>query len=422
MSDHTPFKIYTHKLLTTNNEKISRNFIVYIDSDGLYHFTDYHRYIKSPRRRIKPITDNCDNRFKFIVQFLNCVFTLNRLTKLNQLNADMVKEFLRLYGLCELPNDDEETHRNKNTVLRCVRYIFDFVELYIKDNQNSCNLKIDDLYRWDTKRNKYGKVERIKVPDFDIFYRTSPKKIFRDIPNKAFNMLFSQIIRNHKEILGLVMLSAFAGLRPSEACNCRREDSPLGPGIMFSIVDDEIWGITIDLKNEYNLRSDLVSVGNIKKERTQKVPEIFIQAFKDTYDIYMNYLCDKKYEHAYAPFTINSHGKAMTYTRYWQIFRNIIKEEMIPLYLNSNDPEIVLYGRLLLEHNLSPHVFRHWYTVQLVLSGITNPGVLMNFRGDNSPDSCIPYINNKGELEKQYQKINSENFDYLLWAASKKND
>lgn len=423
MSNHTnSFKIYNHKLIIANNQKISRHFIVYIDSDGIYHFTDYHRYIKSPRRRIKPITDNCNNRFKFIVQFLNYIFTLNRITKLNQLDADMVKEFLRLYGLCELPNDDEETHRNKNTVLRCAQYIFDFIELYTRDQKNKCSLKVDELYRWETRRNKYGKVERVKVPDFDIYYRSSSKKIFRDIPNKAFNMLFSHIVDNHKEILGLVMLSSFAGLRPSEACNCRREDSPLGPGILFDIVDCEIWGINIDLTKEYNLRSDLVSVGDIKKERLQKVPGLFLRAFKDTYDIYIKHLEGRKYEADYAPFSINSQGKAMTYTRYWQIFHDIIQNEMIPIYLSNDDPEVVLYGKILMEHNLSPHVFRHWYTVQLVLSGITNPGVLMDLRGDKNPESALTYIKNKGELEKQYQKINSENFDYLLWASAKKYD
>ena len=77
----------------------------------------------------------------------------------------------------------------------------------------------------------------------------------------------------------------------------------------------------------------------------------------------------------------------------------------MPILLASNDPELVLYGQTLMEHNLSPHVFRHWYTVQLVLSGVNNPGVLMAYRGDTSPESALTYINSKGELEKQYGRI-----------------
>ena len=33
-----------------NNEKISRQFIVFKDSDGISHFTDFHKYIKSPKK------------------------------------------------------------------------------------------------------------------------------------------------------------------------------------------------------------------------------------------------------------------------------------------------------------------------------------------------------------------------------------
>jgi len=112
----------------------------------------------------------------------------------------------------------------------------------------------------------------------------------------------------------------------------------------------------------------------------------------------------------------------MTYDSYLKKFQDIIRNEMVPLYLASDDPEIVMYGRILLEHRLSPHVFRHWYTVQLVLSGINEPGTLMYWRGDSAPESALTYLQNKGELEKQYQKVNNEVFDYLLWASGRQND
>lgn len=112
----------------------------------------------------------------------------------------------------------------------------------------------------------------------------------------------------------------------------------------------------------------------------------------------------------------------MTYNSYYLKFREIIKNEMIPIYLKSDDPEVVLYGHTLMENPLSPHVFRHWYTVQLVLSGIENPGILQDFRGDKSPESALTYINSKGDLEKQYSKITNETFNYTLWAAKKKHN
>lgn len=62
-----------------------------------------------------------------------------------------------------------------------------------------------------------------------------------------------------------------AGLRPSEACNVRRPDSALGPGMRFEMRDGQIVNVIIDLREEKNLRFDLINVGGIKKPREQKV-------------------------------------------------------------------------------------------------------------------------------------------------------
>lgn len=73
----------------------------------------------------------------------------------------------------------------------------------------------------------------VKQPAFEVRYNGTNREIFRDIPNAAFDVIFEVIFNHHKELLGLVALSAFGGLRPSEACNVRREDSPLSSGILL---------------------------------------------------------------------------------------------------------------------------------------------------------------------------------------------
>jgi len=231
--------------------------------------------------------------------------------------------------------------------------------------------------------------------------------------------LFDRIATHHPELLMLVSLSAFAGLRPAEACNVRREDSALGPGMFFHVEGGEVRKVQIDIRNELCLRSDLKPTGRIKKERLQTVPLMFTEVFVANYHNYLAGIQGNEYESDYGALTVNKQGRAMTYDSYYQKFRGIIKNEMIPVYLASDDPETVIYGRLLLENNLSPHVFRHWYTVQLVLAGIENVAELMEARGDSSPESSLVYLQNKGELDKQYQKVNSKMFDYLYWAAKK---
>ena len=43
----------------------------------------------------------------------------------------------------------------------------------------------------------------------------------------------------------------------------------------------------------------------------------------------------------------------------------------------------------------------------------------MNWRGDKSPESALTYLENKSELEKQYERVSDEVFNYSLWKASK---
>ena len=86
--------------------------------------------------------------------------------------------------------------------------------------------------------------------------------------------------------------------------------------------------------------------------------------------------------------------------------------------LQNENPEIAEYGHLLLEHKISPHIFRHWFSVQLVLYGEDQAG-LMYWRGDKSPESALRYLQWKGELVKKYKKINDRLYDYEQWRAAK---
>ena len=92
---------------------------------------------------------------------------------------------------------------------------------------------------------------------------------------------------------------------------------------------------------------------------------------------------------------------------------------MIPIFLKSDDPEVVFFGQLLQENNISPNIFRHWYTTQLVLSGVNEVSELMSARGDNSPESAWVYLQNKGEIAKQYGQVNNGVFEYMNWQAEK---
>ena len=412
------FIVYKHSLVLGDNNIVTKQFIVLKHDDGNLQFTDFHRYIKSASR-IKSISDDGNKRFSYVVKFLNFIFGTLGLKSVDQLTLEMVREFFTLYGLSQLPEDSGK--RKKSTVEKCVNAVLDFLTLYLSEREGKAKLKAKELYSTTTFTNSRGRVVKRKEPNFEIYVDDSntEKAIFRDMPNSAFEMLFSHIAHYHKDLLMVVALGAFVGLRPSEACNVRREDSPLGPGILFHQSDGQVFKIEIDLRKEIPLRSDLKPTGRIKKERLQAVPYIFLEVFLDTYNDYMSYLEGKKYEKDYGPLNLNRRGEALSYDVYYQRFRKIIREEMIPIFLKSDDAEVVFFGQLLQEHNISPHIFRHWYTTQLVLSGVSEISELMSARGDKSPESAWVYLQNKGEIAKQYGQVNNGVFDYMNWQAEK---
>ena len=413
------FSIYEHSLVIKENQLITRKFIVLKrDKKHIVAWTDFHKYIRSGKNKLAhKVSDDGNMRFYHVVKLLNyAFFEKNHIKRLTDINVSIVKDFLNDYGMGTLPGDTKT--RTEDTVNVCIRHIIDFIESVIDENPNKCKIRKKDLYK-ETKvyNNRKRRLETRKVPVFEVLYSSRTKEIFRDMPDSVFSILMNLIIEKHKDILMLAALGAFAGMRPSECCNVRRNDSVLGPGIRFVLVDGEIEDIIIDLTQEFNLRSDLIPVGAIKKERTQRVYPAFLKVFYECYQIYMDYMEGHKYEADFGALTVNKQGKALTYNNYYKKFRGVI-EELIPELLKCDDAEAVNYGHLLMETNISPHIFRHWFSVKLTLFGEDVAG-LMYWRGDKSPESALTYLQNKGELEKQYRKVNAEIFNYSLWKAGK---
>ena len=410
------FKKYTYTFEDEKGCRISRIFIVLVRNDGYFRFTDFHRYVRNPREKTCKLSQHGESRFDYIIPFLNFAFSTQGIHCLEELNVDIIQAYLTHYSVGR-----DKTVR-KSTVERCISYLMDFVQLLLEDEKNHLSFQKSDLYKEIPKRDKRGKIFPAIVPCFSVPVITEPRvPLNRDIPQKAFFILLDHIVRNHTDLLGIIIASAFAGCRTSESCNLRCPNSPLGPGILFTFVNGEIVKIQLDLTREVTLRSDAVNVGRIKKERIQNVPQLFLKPFMALYEIYENYIStvENGRDPQYMPFSINSQGNAMTYDCFYNRFRDVV-QELIPIFMSSDDPEIAIYGKTLIDHPITPHIFRHYYTVQLVLSGISEPGELMSLRGDSCPESALTYLQNKGELEKQFTLVNDSTFDYLAWAAEKK--
>lgn len=410
------FAAYKHQLVIHDNRLITRKFIVLKKDNIIVSFTTFQNHIRSSTIYSKSISDDGNNRFNFVVIFMNYVFIDNyskyRIDSLMEVSLEIVQDFFYWYGVSS--KDDLNKH-GKATVDRCSRAILDFLISYIKKNQKQSKLKLSDLVTEVTYQNRRGHIKRRLIPCVETYYSGKPRTIFRDMPNSVFNIFLSYAMTDYKDIYFLIALCAYAGLRPSEACNVRQVISPIGPGLIIKKINGKIERITIDLTEEKNLRSDLVSVGKIKKERKQRVYPKFLRAFEFAYQTHLEYLQTRKFEADYCPMCVNSHGKAITYELFRQRFR-LMTKELIPLMFTSSDPEVVEYAYELQEHNISPHIFRHWFSVKLVLYGEDIAG-LQFWRGDKSPESALTYLQNKGELQKQLAMVSNEIFDYLNYES-----
>lgn len=415
------FALYRHRLVIGADRLITRQFIVIKDGrNNIIAFTKFHKYIHSTNKYgAKSISDNGNNRFQFVVLFLNYLFIHNyskySINSVYQITLPMLQDFFRDYGI-----RDDGRSRTKRTVDRCSVSIIDFMMDYISNNAGKCVLKKNDFVKAETYRTKRGLIKTKYVPNFQIYHTGGPKTIFRDMPNMVFNIFLSYAATYYKDIFFLMALSAFTGLRPSEACNVRQEISPLGPGIYIRKINGKTKRITLDITRELNLRSDLIPVGAIKKERMQGVYPKFISALAYCYNLHKDYLASQKFEKDYCPMSVNSRGMAMTYDNYYARFRQMTKE-IIPLLFNNDNPEVIEYAHDLEVHNISPHIFRHWFSVRLTLYGEDVAG-LQYWRGDKSPESALTYLQNKGELEKQLRKVNNEIFDFMLYQSKKTKD
>lgn len=312
--------------MLSDGQLITRKFIVLRDlgTNTIVSFTDWNLYVKSGKNRLSHnISEDGNKRHNYVVMLLNyAFFDKYHIEKLTDINIEIVSDFLNDYGRGTLPGN--KSTRSESTVNKCIVAIIDFLDLLA--TKNRCSFKKADLYKEVEYRTKKGRMAKRKVPVFDVFFIENKIEILRDMPEKVFSILMSHIRDNNPSILMLAALSAFGGLRPSESCNVRRKDSALGAGIRFTIEDDEVTQIRIDLLKELNLRSDCIKVGCIKKERTQDIYPAFRKLFYQFYQSYMDYMDSKNYEADYGPLSVNSKGMAM-----------IIKEKLITSMSDTSD-------------------------------------------------------------------------------------
>ena len=413
---HQRYAVYSLRNSTDDGLIYTRSFIVLKNDYGvIVRFTRLQEYAGVyENKTYRPLSSNPEGKLYYIVNMLNYIIVDHGskygVKHLFGITKDMLRDYFNAYGSEPLPGGG---HRSAERVEGCIYCVTAFMYKISKAFAGYTKLRKNELYVERQIRTDKGTLVKKNVPDFQAVVVDDGDEIFRDLHTKALEILIPMAFRYAPDIAFAMCLQAFAGLRASEAMNVRQECSPLGAGLTFTEIGGHVRDVRIDLRRELMLRSDGAEIGQIKKERIQKVYPAFIGTFCAAYKLHKRYLRGVSYEKEFAPMFVNSNGMAMSYESYRQKFRDLIDNYLRVELVKSSDPELRIYGQLLYENKLGTHSLRHWFSVQLVLRG-EDIGSLQYWRGDRNPESAFTYLQNKGELIRELKYANEALADTLL--------
>lgn len=394
------FCVYTLKLVGPNNEVIERRQIVLRDADnlivactGLEVFS--HEYTGQEPK----IQNRRQDELHYICKALNYFFENGSVSRICDISREMIIAYFDVY--CTTPKADG-TLLSKRSVHNCIRTVsYFFANLASK---YPMKFSPDDLLRIEyIRKNKDStKVTQKYIPAY-VPSRNHPSDavIPRDIPLRVVQRLIDLAYIYDPMIAFAIVAQTAAGLRGACPMNMRQVDSPVSatPGLTITYMGTGVSHITIDLTHEYVLRPDGVSVGHIKKKRRVDVYPGFMAEFSAAYQYHLQLLKQHPVDDRYKPMFVNNRGSAMTYATYRERLHKLIGNHLVPELLRSANPEDVAIGMALSIRKISPHVFRHVFSVRLVFEGL-DVAQIMHYRGDTSPESALTYLANKGELIK----------------------
>ena len=398
--DQYRYGVYKHRITAADGSVCARPFIVVRNQYGvIVRFTNLHNYAELYAGKIvMPIAADAEKKLYYVCKALNYVLIEHRavfgIESVFGVTVEALARFFRDYAETPMANGK---FRSPQSVGKCVSTIAGFFKKLRRKHGERVSLTEQDLFVQRTFTNRRGIKETKDVPAFQVRSIQKDGTVFRELPLAAFKVLLNLAFRYAPDIAFAICLQAFAGLRAGEVCNVRQAGSPIGAGITFTHIGQDMRKIEIDITRELQLRRDGKITGRIKKERRQCVYPPFLEAFAAAYEQHLLWLSGRPFEAEYCPMFLNKYGKAMTYGVYNSRFASLVEKHFRPAMLQSENPELRIYGQLLCENKLGLHSLRHFFSVQLVLHG-EDIAQIQYWRGDSSPESAFLYLQNKGDL------------------------
>ncbi len=419
------FKVHTTQLIDSGDRVVNVSFIYFVDKDGLpAEVTRLQDYVAYGINKTGAFKSSSKKACLYFTMFLNHILIQGhdrfKITTVQEITKDMMEDFFEHYGLTIQENKEP---LSKETAFECLRVVTFTMYHLVKKFGKQMHVSEEELLILKTFQDYRNQTVTKLVPNFHINTSNAyHESLLRELPTVAFETLISLAMVQAPDIVFPMCAQAFAGLRPGEVCNVYFDpDGTNGIQYTYDMRGGHVLP-HLKLTEEYALRDDTTSVGGIKKERIQCVFPDFVEAFKAAHEFHMQYRMNHKVlqtSRKFQPMFVNKHGKALTYDTYRKKFNVLVNGPFLEALLKSDNEEIRAYGQEVRRRGLDPHCLRHFFTVQLVLRGLT-AAELQYWRGDSNIESSMQYILGKGELMKASQNIGSDFTHKILKIFEKK--
>lgn len=399
--------MYNWKKIKLPNQKISKELITYkIDNITFYSLANKFLMLRKGRSVSVDTTDS--NYIHTIVHFLdylckkeNYFFDLRP----ELLTFDMAQDYLDYYCTTKTFRGDEPCEAAR---IRTKKHLTHFL-LNLKSANICPDLKEHEVAYYEHS----DFTGNIIITSYELSHYTAvnqPKVVvLRYCPDYFIDELFDQAAKNDPDLYMLMALQRYAGLRPSEACNVRTQDSSYGAGYKISYKLDgesgiyEAHSLSFDIKKKpyiRPLRTDDVYVGGIKRPREVDVYPGYVPVLSSIINDYVLFSSRRKREYTgplvTTPTRKNGYNMAITYDSYRIKFNNLVEEYVIPSLINQGGLK-ALYAKKLKESYYGPHMLREFFTCELVRNNL-GWSELMHYRGDKGESSAVIYVLKGGVL------------------------
>lgn len=366
-------------------------------------FTDFFLH---KERLNNSIHTNKNNYGTILILFLNYIFydRIPKLKNIEELTIEIGNEFMNKYVYGDLQQksnsrkmvvkSDEVIEKAEIALSRFYKWLFyntNYKMKFIKKN----DFVYKDFYRFNINHKIFRDTGLKSLFTVEHPHKPSLQKI--ESPDELMIYVLLEVSKQFDPMLTLaIALQSFGGLRRGEVCQMCRERISRRQVISFSV----------DLRQEYMLRSDGIRTGNIKIPRIQIIYEAFLPYISKIYQQHLKFLQINGFDkNPYGALFIGKNNKALTTSSYGSRFNRLIPKliERLGVMANSGDVNAAINFEMLTNNKMTTHSLRYFFTEYVAQREPTH--MVAMYRGDKSLDSALNYLAKARSRVKYIQNL-----------------